>query len=692
MVSGNDQLGVEGAPLPEPLRVLVRSRSDGRVATGVVVEWAVLSGAGAVLSSERTATDSVGEAETRLTLGADAGTYRVQASFGGLVGEPAVFEARVVFKPRISALVPGSIVAGEPIRLHGEHFSSSRTGNLVLFDGVRGVVFTATETELFVSVPRCLRGGSVDVWVSVGGVAGEPQSTLVTPAAPTSLDVGDWLVLPESLEPLCVRLPAAEDATYLAVAQSASTLAGGLHEVDVLVPSESGRLLTGVSEGVTPTGGPDRPPVLDGKQAEWDRGLRELENGLVSMIDRVEGSGSRTPPRTPEVGERRQFKVLNVDRDFDDVTAIIRHVSGRAVLYEDVTAPARGFSDGDFADLAAIFDDLIFPTVTGAYGEASDLDSDGRISILMTPTVNRLTEPESSQGVIGGFFFGLDLVRGNENSNEGEIFYTVVPDPEGDLGNALSTERVLEVVPSILAHELQHMVHFNQRVLLRGAESTGSLWVSEALAQMAETVVAEELEDRGMVELAASYHAGNLDRARRYLANPEQVSVVVAAGSGTLEERGAGWLLLRYLRAQAGTNDVLLRLTQTTRPGIANVEHESEREWAQLLAEWAAAVYLDGGSLDIDPDFSIGLDPRLTFPDLDLRSALTRSGDAYPLAPDEVSGDVTFKWSGQMWSSSSVYFLMTPALPGGLTVSFSAPMGAIRGEEAGLQLSIVRLN
>ena len=538
VISGDDQLGAEGAELPEPLRVLVRHRSDGRVATGMVVEWTVMSGAGAVLSSDRTATDSIGEAETRLTLGADAGSYRVRASFPGLVGEPAVFEARVVFKPRIHSLVPANIVAGEPIRIHGEHFSSSRTGNLVLFDGIRGVVFTATDTELFVSVPRCLRGGSVDVWVSVSGVAGDPESTVLTPATPTSLDVGAWLVLPESIDPLCVRLPTEGGATYLAVAQSASILAGGIHAVDLLVPSESGWMLGAVPQRPPPTGGTILHPAAESDQAAWDRTLRGLERDLASTIDLAERGGIRAPPRTPEVGEQRQFKVLNVDRDFDEVTAITRHVSARAVVYEDMTAPAGGFTNTDFADLAAIFDDLIFPTITGAYGDPSDLDGDERVTILMTPTVNRLTDPGSSEGVVGGFFFGLDLVGGSENSNGGEIFYTVVPDPEGDLGNVLARERVLEVVPAILAHEFQHMVHFNQRLLLRGAESTDALWVSEALAQMAETVIAEELEDRGKAALAASYHAGNLDRAGRYLTKPEQVSVVVTTGSGTLEERG----------------------------------------------------------------------------------------------------------------------------------------------------------
>ena len=504
----------------------------------MVVEWTVMSGAGAVLSSDRTATDSIGEAETRLTLGADAGSYRVRASFPGLVGEPAVFEARVVFKPRIHSLVPANIVAGEPIRIHGEHFSSSRTGNLVLFDGIRGVVFTATDTELFVSVPRCLRGGSVDVWVSVSGVAGDPESTVLTPATPTSLDVGAWLVLPESIDPLCVRLPTEGGATYLAVAQSASILAGGIHAVDLLVPSESGWMLGAVPQRPPPTGGTILHPAAESDQAAWDRTLRGLERDLASTIDLAERGGIRAPPRTPEVGEQRQFKVLNVDRDFDEVTAITRHVSARAVVYEDMTAPAGGFTNTDFADLAAIFDDLIFPTITGAYGDPSDLDGDERVTILMTPTVNRLTDPGSSEGVVGGFFFGLDLVGGSENSNGGEIFYTVVPDPEGDLGNVLARERVLEVVPAILAHEFQHMVHFNQRLLLRGAESTDALWVSEALAQMAETVIAEELEDRGKAALAASYHAGNLDRAGRYLTKPEQVSVVVTTGSGTLEERG----------------------------------------------------------------------------------------------------------------------------------------------------------
>ena len=61
---------------------------------------------------------------------------------------------------------------------------------------------------------------------------------------------------------------------------------------------------------------------------------------------------------------------------------------------------------------------------------------------------------------------------------------------------------VRSTVPSILAHEFQHMIHHNERIIERGASNREAVWLSEGLAHMAEDLVGEELRRRERVAQA----------------------------------------------------------------------------------------------------------------------------------------------------------------------------------------------
>ena len=175
-----------------------------------------------------------------------------------------------------------------------------------------------------------------------------------------------------------------------------------------------------------------------------------------------------------------------------------------------------GRAGADVGRFGRVCADPILPVDVGVFGDPADIDGNGRIILLFTPRVNRLS-PRGSDGFVAGFFFGLDLMPELNNSNAAEVFYVMVPDPSGRFGAARSLAVVLNTVPSILAHELQHMIHYNQRILLRGAERSEALWLSEGLAQMAEELVGDELRRRGAPLAADQYQKGNGQRAGRLL-------------------------------------------------------------------------------------------------------------------------------------------------------------------------------
>ena len=116
----------------------------------------------------------------------------------------------------------------------------------------------------------------------------------------------------------------------------------------------------------------------------------------------------------------------------------------------------------------------------------------------------------------------------------------MVPDPAGEEGPAIGRSTALNAIPAVLAHEFEHMVHFNQRILLGGAAGSDALWLSEALAQMAEDLVGDAFERAREFAKAAYYHAGNFNRARLFLRSPEEVSLWPRCRRGLWRSGGRG--------------------------------------------------------------------------------------------------------------------------------------------------------
>jgi hypothetical protein len=407
--------------------------------------------------------------------------------------------------------------------------------------------------------------------------------------------------------------------------------------------------------------------------------VRALEGTAIrerSPTQRRPGPAAVSAAAVPALGEARSFNVLNGHGGFDRVGAVARSIGSQAAIFVDTLAPAGGFTTGELNALAARFDQVIHPRVTTTFGSASDLDANGRIVILFTPAVNRLT-PAGSSSFIGGFFFGVDLLPTSNGSNAGEVFYAIVPDPTGIHGNDRSKPAVANVVPAILAHEFQHMVHFNERILVRSADSQEALWLSEALAQMAEEMVRRDYAALGDTASQTLFRAGTRDRSRRYLQRPDTVSAIVTTGVGSLTERGAGFLNLLYLEDQL-EGDVLRRLTQTTVTGVANVEAVTHIDWADLLPDWWAAIYLDQPTPELGP---------LQYPDFDLKGFLA----PFPLAPTAI-GPAGASSSGSLWSSSVAYYLVSPGSGISLAVRLGGDAGGASPVQAALRLRIVRVS
>lgn len=663
-----------GSSLNEPLQVFASQVPGGSPARNVSVTWRVTQGALALVTTE-SSTDSYGIASA-WTGQAPAGVHRVTASSPRVIGRAPVLEVRVVERPRIDAISPALAEPGAVVTIRGENFGTAADLVAVYFDGVRGNVVSVTPTELRVEVPRCVPERAASVAVGLGAVLSVPRSLALRHGG----DVQELLLAPGAVALLgsndlaCIRLPAAgAGAVYLlGIHNIATAFAPRLDfQVRALTPSPQAAapLLT-------------REPRQAGFASDWEMQLRSRERQFGEPLPGELLPMSRAAAN-PVVGERRQFSVLDRDNRFRKINAEVRHISARAIFFLDVDA-LDAYSPADLAAFGTAFDDPIYPASVEVFGEPSDLDGNQRIIVLFTPRVNELT-PRGQSSFIAGYFYGCDLVSRARcsGSNQGEIFYSIVPDPAGKWGDTRSHAAVMNTVPPVFAHEFQHMINFARRGFTADA-----LWLSEALAHTAEELIADVFAARGAAATAAVYRTSNYFRAQFYLSDPGAASMIAEEPPGSLELRGAAWLFLRYLRAHYGGDDLLRRLTASSRSGAANVAAETGRPWAQLVAEFGVALYADGA-----PELEGQLPTRYGFGGFDLRRTLAPVPGGYTLRPRPLSW-VDAQVVSDVSSASHEHFLVTATPATGavpLTFIVAGRRGAPISTSDAITVSVTRL-
>ncbi|MFQ5702560.1 MAG: IPT/TIG domain-containing protein [Gemmatimonadales bacterium] len=673
VADGDQQRATAGNRLDVPLTVVVRDAVANPLPRGEVL-WEVTEGQGALLSDTVTVSDGTGQAKVFLTLGPTEGSYAVQAS---LSRKPAVrvqFSARAVAPPSLSSVSPTVFGGGDTIVVSGSMLTDSVQ---VEIGGVLAEVIgvSVTQTGLLATVPKCLVPGPVSITARVG-LASSPALSGTYQASNTTLrlGVGERVSALSTSLGGCATFPDAgpSGAEYLMVPQA-----------DESNTPVSFRLM-GDSAGspVTVRRFRRSPPTSAARFHEF---LREWERDLVGVPREAPRAAPAAAPiaANVSVGDTKKFRVCSTAScrtidDFPEVQAEVMYVGARAVVYQDKAAPSGGFTAKEFQDLGRLFDDDLYGVDTRAFGAESDIDRNGRVLILFSPKVNGLTpKTECELAIVTGFFFAFDIdpaAKKDSRSNKAEIFYAMVPDPNGTVTCELTKERVLRLVPVTLVHEFQHMINFYQHVLLR-AGNTEATWLNEAMSHLAEELGAFHFQAAGDQSRFTSFAIGDLLDAFRYLQAPGAVSPIFDSGSGTLEERGASWLFVRWVADQFGA-EVVRRLSETGRRGVENMEAATGEPISGLLSDWLMANYAS----DLP-----GLSPpaRLRYQSWKLRDVYASLHDQdstlfdvpFPIVPLEFQGG-TFNVSGTIAGGSGEYFLVQQA-PGqrGFSVRLTDPNG-----------------
>lgn len=388
-------------------------------------------------------------------------------------------------------------------------------------------------------------------------------------------------------------------------------------------------------------------PRPNAAQAAFDRTLRETSRrDLTPLIGgaRLARQQSASLARIP--GNVTVGSLVNLNANGIQACSQIKMRTGRvaavsnnAIVVADTGNPANGFSDSEYQGFAALFDTLINPLDIANFGQPSDIDGNGKVIIFFTKEVNALTPKNTTDGIIGGFFFERDLfplttqsgLTGCPGSNFAEMFYMLVPDSTGIFSVPQTKSYVNRVTPGTLAHEYQHLINAGRRIYVNNAASFEDTWLNEGLSHIAEELLfykqsgfaprqnlaATSFKTQAQLDAINNDQIDNIVRFETFLGKPSATSVY--GGDDALETRGATWSLLRDLadHRSATDADTWFQLVNSTTSGQGNLARVFGADYMTQINNWAVSVFADdvAGVTDtryLQPSWNM----RLIFPNL----------------------------------------------------------------------------
>ena len=649
-----------------------RGTDHFRDPNGDPLTYAVASSNAAVVRATASASEfgivalSAGTATVTVTA-SDPGRLSAQLSFQVTVRP--VTQAPVV----ISGIEPSVLVEGASARITGSGFSVTAAQNQVSVGGLAARVTSASATSLSIVVPwsDCLPPRRDELRVSVGNES-DARTVGVTPRS-LETELGSYWSTYRGNG--CLHLAGnASGGQYLIGVVSNSedpasltgvTLTGTPWDASA-VGAERGRIVVAAETGALEEAsqgamaalaeGPfrsvavfDQEPVFPTATAsmgtdfgEWPlaadtlrmrraRAHNEIMARNEALLRRL---GRATRPALADA--RRDLQVgdtltLYADHDVTcnsagQVRTVVRLVGNSSIWLDDLDNPVATFTDNELANLDAFYSTNIKGVHDDYFGGLSDVDGNGRFLVLMTKEVNR------DENAVG-WVWPPDLVARQycPTSNQAEIFYGRVPDPRGSVGDTVTKQALLDYYPSLIAHEVTHLVQGKAQILENAGRKTA--WEDEGGATLAEQLVAYRLFGHGSgQELGWSAATGSDERwnwygewirdmaaffgrdwrgdgTGRIAGAPEECSWVGHEDEGNsgpcLGVRhvyGVPSMVLRYAMDRwgeeypGGERALMRRLTQSPERGFASlVDVSPERNWRpeQILADYYITLWID---------------------------------------------------------------------------------------------------
>jgi len=538
------------------------------------------------------------------------------------------------------------------------------------------------------------------------------------PPPPCSTAAGQTVTLSvgayQSIAPLanagCLTFPGnaslSSEASYLLVPQLATGVEGAMLSFIL-----DGDTLHPVLAAPPASASSGRPSNLGDQFHDLLRNEERTHFAGLRLAPQAAAPATRAPRLAPPVvGDVKTFKVcadLTCKQSLmKTVTATAKTVNGHLAIYVDNNAPANGLTQGALDSLGALFENRLYAIDTTAYGRESDIDGNTVVEVLMTGVVNQLVTKQqcNTQGFVAGFFFGADIDPTFASQyNNGEVFYSIVADPDSTLSCGHSVARLKALIPVTFIHEFQHMISYNRHVLVGGGQPQET-WLDEGMSHFA-----EELGGRSFLpgndSVFSDFVSGDLINTYFYLDSSATHYLVFSSGIGSLAERGAAWLFLRYVVDQFAADTSFTSVAAFTRSiefstlrGGAVIEAVASTPFPTLVEHWALANYVsDLPGFTAPPELQYkSWQFRATLPLLNAQCAKFKPPcpfpKLFPLTPPVTAGNAV-SLAGSLLAGSAWYAVASQPPGGpGFNLLFSGPGGAALSGTFAPRLNVIRIH
>lgn len=585
-----------------------------------------------------------------LVRGLAPGSAQITATAGGTSGSAQIIvtNAPAVI---IAAISPSLMQSGQTATITGTGFGATPAENEVTIAGAPAAVVSASATSLTVAVPEgtCLPAREVQVRVTVGPNQDQRQHPW-RPASFLNVPVGQQVRLPAGASHCLQFDESSGPSNFLIGVQSVTGVASAITPVVVrgagpgsaagLVGSAIASLPAEGSLHDHDHGGTFQPgsrlATLMARHREAELQLRQQDLETLrtqrapagGLLSAQQLAAAAAVPASAAVGDTVDLRYPRTCSQFTPIRTVVRHRGERSIWVEDVANPndGHGFTAADYQGFSDLFDSTLYPVNVDYFGEPTDHDNNGRIVIVITREVNR------TDNVLGRVNSADFPAVGCASGNAGEYFYGIAPDSSGQAGQAIGPGTLRALMPIIIAHELTHVIQFGRRLASGGPVQT--LWELEGQATLTEEVVGHAVTGNrpgqnygfpviwndppltpidwyfGMFYDLVLYFG--LETASSTVANaPEQCGWLSADHPGPcLGGRamyGVTWSFLRWLSDHfgptfpGGEQGLHRAMVTDNRTGFATISGLVGRPIDELLAQWAAMLYVDNRIPEVDP-------------------------------------------------------------------------------------------
>ncbi|MEK7217544.1 MAG: hypothetical protein AAB640_00710 [Patescibacteria group bacterium] len=340
------------------------------------------------------------------------------------------------------------------------------------------------------------------------------------------------------------------------------------------------------------------------------------------------------------VGERHTFFVNPI---YDatgrtSVSVTLEYVGTHAYFYvedaylDSLRPSERIVFNQQIAVLAQEFDNNIYPKETAFWGSEANpgIDNDSKITILL----ERLTSGT------GGYF---DSVNG----------YTTTQSPQTNqremiMANVLSLST--SHLKIFLAHELQHLISFNQKELLRDASE--DTWLNELRSQYAVTLVGynDNFQNSDLAQRLQIFLNNSADSLTEWPNTNLDYAVVTLFGQYLVDRFGPA-ILQETLRSSSTGIDSINKY-------LAN--HQSLENFGDVFADWVWTNYYNNRTQDV----------RYGYINPNLQTIHVSPTDSKQLTSQNLN---SYFYSLKPWQSAWYQFRTDSLAPAGQNIKISWP-------------------